>query len=161
MMPALPANIFFIGAAPITIALIAQYGFELLPCEMCHWQRWPYFALMALGVGAWAKPQAKRVYITLTFCLLALAAGLALLHVGVEEGWWTGPTACSSIGTASNLEELRAQVLNSPILRCDVPAIRILGLTMAGGNFLYALAASVLCAILWLRSRKPSHEINR
>ena len=30
-------------------AYVAQYGFDLYPCEMCWWQRYPHFAALVLA----------------------------------------------------------------------------------------------------------------
>lgn len=39
------------GALALLIgALGFQYLAHLPPCEMCHWQRWPYFAAAAIGL---------------------------------------------------------------------------------------------------------------
>ena len=60
-------------AALLGGAYISQYGFDLYPCEMCWWQRYPHFA--ALGFAAMSfvlKP--ARIWVAL--------AGLAIVTSG-------------------------------------------------------------------------------
>ena len=40
------------AAAALAAALISQYGFDLQPCVLCIWQRWPYLAAILLGLAA-------------------------------------------------------------------------------------------------------------
>lgn len=145
------AALALLGAGgALAAALVAQYGFGLAPCEMCHWQRWPYFAALPLALAALRWP--SRGLIGALALLFAADAGLAVFHAGVEWKWWTGFTACSGGGTqATSLEELKAQILQAPTVRCDEPALVVLGLSMAGWNALLATALAAAMATAALR----------
>jgi disulfide bond formation protein DsbB len=122
-------------------AYIAQYYFGLPPCEMCWWQRYPLFAALALALAAWVRPPAS---------MLVALAGLAILtsgaiggyHAGVEYGWWEGLTSCSSNVLAGAADPLQA-ILDAPIVRCDVAPWSLLGISLAGFNFLISGAAGL------------------
>jgi disulfide bond formation protein DsbB len=45
------------------------------------------------------------------------------------------------------LEELRAQLMTAPVVRCDEAAFRFLGLSMAGWNVIWAGLLAVFTAI--------------
>jgi hypothetical protein len=76
------------------------------------------------------------------------------LPAGIEYGWWQGFTACTGgLGSGQTAEELRATIENAPIVRCDEPAFKLFGLSMAGYNFLYALALAGFAAWGAFRSR--------
>ena len=66
--------------------------------------------------------------------------------MGVEQGWWEGTSGCGSISTTDDLAALRAQIMNAPIVRCDEVAWSLFGISMAGYNVLYSLAAAAMCA---------------
>jgi len=131
--------------AVLGTALASQYIGGLRPCELCYWQRYPYWATIALGVAgvALARRSAR-----LAAALAALAglvflagAGIAFFHVGVEHHWWAGTSACgASGGPITSLEDLRRQLEAAPIVRCDEPAWTMLGISMAGYNRLVSLA---------------------
>lgn len=131
--------------------LAGAYAFQhiggLPPCKMCLWQRWPHAVAILLGLMILATRQYQFAIIG------ALAAGttavIGLYHSGVEQGWWEGPSSCSS-GDISGLstDELLDQILTAPVVRCDEIVWDLLGISMAGWN---ALLSFILMA-LWLRA---------
>ncbi|HNB27368.1 MAG TPA: disulfide bond formation protein B [Alphaproteobacteria bacterium] len=133
--------------AALCIAWIAQYGFALAPCELCYWQRYGYWAAIAIGVLAILQP-ARSNRRTLLLWLLGLAflatAGVALFHVGVEQKWWPGLSTCTGqIGAGMSSEDLANAIETAPIVRCDEPAWTLFGISMAGYNIVYALALAI------------------
>ena len=125
-------------------AFAAQYGFDLEPCVLCIYQRWPHAVVIALAALALAAPDgpARIGLLGLAGLALLLGAGVAGYHVGVEQHWWRGSQACTaSIGGAASLEELMAQIMAAPIVRCDEIAWSFLGVSMAGYNFLLSMGA--------------------
>jgi disulfide bond formation protein DsbB len=144
--------------AALCIAWIAQYGFGLAPCELCYWQRYGYWAAIALGIVAILQP-ARTARRNIALWLLALAflatAGIALFHVGVEQKWWQGLATCTGQITAGMTpEELQQAIQNAPIVRCDEPAWTMFGISMAGYNLLYALALTIFTFSGALRSKR-------
>jgi disulfide bond formation protein DsbB len=137
-------------------ALGFQYIGHIPPCEMCHWQRWPHIAAIAVGLGGgflagrstagsrWAPAIAWTAV-----ALVALAGGLGIYHAGVEWHWWPGPQACT--GTAFRYTG-GALDLNAPVVMCDIAAWRLFGLSLAGYNAVISVAAAAIGALL-LRGR--------
>lgn len=138
------ASLAFAALSALTLgmAFLSQYGFGLAPCELCIWQRWPYAAVILLGLAAWKLERLRLPLLSLIALAFAIDSGIAVFHVGVEQTWWAGLSGCSGGSTAQSLEALRAQVLAAPVVRCDDVAFRFLGLSMAGWN---ALWAALLC----------------
>ena len=132
-------------------AYVSQYGFGLYPCEMCWWQRYPHFAALPLALLGLARPNFR--WATL---LAALAIGVSGLiggfHAGVEYGWWEGLTACST--TAERLPGTSAldAIMNAPLVRCDVAPWTLLGISLAGFNFLISGGAAPAIIQLLRRS---------
>ena len=146
------------SAAVLGTALAFQHVGGLAPCVLCYWQRYPYWAAIPLALVAALVAGTNR---RLAAALLALAAaclvvdaGIAAFHVGVESKWWEGTSECGGTRPASgSLEELRARLLDAPIVRCDEPAWTLFGLSMAGYNFFAALALAGLAALGAARAR--------
>ncbi|NNK78882.1 MAG: disulfide bond formation protein B [Litoreibacter sp.] len=115
------------------------------PCKMCLWQRWPHAAAIAIGLLA------LGVKVRILALLGALAAlttsAIGFFHAGVEQGFWEGPTSCSS-GSISGLtpDELLEQIMNAPLVRCDDIAWQFAGISMAGWNALLSLGL----ALVWI-----------
>lgn len=145
------------SGAALATALISQYGFGWIPCEMCLWQRYPYWlglAAGALAIALWrgrAGGFAARAAAGAAALGFVVGAGLGALHSGVEFGWWAGPTACSggmdlSGSTADVLERIRS----APVVRCDAREPFFLGLSMANWNL---LTSSALAGLFGLAAR--------
>jgi len=78
---------------------------------------------------------------------LSALAAVGVYHVGVEQGWWEGPTSCTSSGVSNmSSEDLLNQILAAPLVRCDDIAWQMAGISMAGWNAILSL----LLAALWV-----------
>ena len=127
--------------AALALAFISQYVFELQPCVLCIYQRWPFAIAAALCLVALtpsARPSAPWLLL-LSALVLAVNVGIAVYHVGVEQYWWIGTEDCvGKTGTAQTLAELRAQIMATPITRCDEVAFSLFGISMAGYNIAFS-----------------------
>jgi disulfide bond formation protein DsbB len=144
------------AAAPL-LARGTETWLGLVPCELCLWQRVPYWAAAGAAVGAAflvRGPALLRVA-----GLAAAASGLiAAFHLGVEAGWWPSPLpGCRVVaaGGAASVDDLLAALRPAPAKPCDEPAYLIPGLplSMAGMNLIYALGLSLLAFALARRMR--------
>lgn len=135
-----------VPAALLGGALGSQYLGGLVPCEMCHWQRWPHaaaIALAAIAFGFAATDRRSRALVGLAAAAIAVSGAIGVFHAGVEAGWWAGLTKCAAAGAGS-----LADIMATPLVRCDQVQWSLLGLSMAGWNALISLASTA--AILWL-----------
>jgi disulfide bond formation protein DsbB len=121
-------------------AYISQYGFDLYPCEMCWWQRWPHFAALALALASFVLPQ-KRALIALAAVAVLVSGLIGVFHAGVEYDWWEGITGCA-IPAAEGGDALQA-ILAQPLIRCDQPQWTLAGVSLAGFNALFSIAGAV------------------
>jgi disulfide bond formation protein DsbB len=84
---------------------------------------------------------------------LVFAAGsaLAFYHVGVEQHWFAGPSACTApAGAADTVAALEAQLRHQQPVRCDQPAWTLFGVSLAGWDLVAALIMLGCClATLW------------
>lgn len=150
------------AAAILAAALVAQFGFGLPPCDLCLLQRYPYVAVIAFGLcGLLSRSSALLAgLLALTAAALALDAGIAWYHAGVEVGLFPGPDACSSSGGGTmTIEEMRRQILEAPLVPCNQAPVRWMGLSIAGWN---GVAATVLTLFACIRlMRWFRHERTR
>jgi disulfide bond formation protein DsbB len=157
--PSFPA----LAIAGLGIALLAgAYAFEYLggirPCPLCLEQRTPWMILIALGGGIFGARAAKASgHVVLG--LFAITASIALygaylggFHAGIEYGFWPGPAECSGGGMTLPTEGgIFDGISSSEIVRCDVVAWSLAGVSLAGFNFLFSLAAAALAVAGALR----------
>ncbi len=157
MFPSRLAAPFAAFAAPLLLyggALISQFGFGLHPCEMCYWQRWPHQAAIVLALLALLlnrNDRAMRGLTLLAAIAIAISGVIGIFHAGVEYHFWEGLTTCST--TQSGPISLD-QIMATPIIRCDVPQWELFGISLAGFNAIFSLAAAAL--VLTLLRRRPT-----
>ncbi|WP_291295080.1 disulfide bond formation protein B [Elioraea sp.] len=147
------------AAAALAVALASEHLGGLAPCELCLWQRWPYWAAVGVGLAAFAAPRLATPLALVVIALFLGNAVLAAFHAGVEWGFWPSPLpGCGAAGSggAATIDELMARLKAAPIVRCDQPAIVIAGLSMAGWNAVFALAVGAALLISWQRSRRTA-----
>lgn len=134
-------------------ALASQFVGGLYPCEMCHWQRWPHYAAIILALLAFIAPSGvRRGLVLLAVLAISVSGAIGVFHAGVEYGWWQGITACSVINSGSG-QDILADIMASPLIRCDVAPWSLFGISLAGFNAIFSLGGAVLILWLWLKSR--------
>jgi disulfide bond formation protein DsbB len=116
-------------------ALVFQYVGGLAPCEMCHWQRWALLAAIGLALAAWGLRH-NRALLRLAALAVLAGAGIAVFHVGVEQHWWKGITACAAPMVSGNSADIMGQIMAQPLVRCDAIPWSLFGISMAGWNAL-------------------------
>lgn len=145
--------LFALAVGTIGFVLVSQYGFDYHPCELCLLQRWPWYIMIGLAAIGIRFPY--PALLALAALLLLTGAGIAGYHSGVEMKWWPGPSACTlGAGTPKTIEELRAQLLSTPVVLCDQVSWRLFGLSMATYNFLMSLAAGIAVSAATLKLLK-------
>jgi len=128
-------------------ALGSQYWGGLYPCEMCYWQRYPHgiaIALALLAILSSPRPAASRLLVLLAALAIATSGAIGVFHAGVEMGWWEGLTSCSTSSNAATAEELLADIMATPLIRCDQVQWSLLGISMAGWNAIISLGSAAL-----------------
>jgi len=151
-----PVLLAVASALVVGTALVFQHGFGYAPCTLCLWQRWPYYIALALFAPPLIFGRRAVVPTLAAGVILFLAtAGVAAMHVGVEQGWWQGPSTCSAPTLSDDPKEALRQIQEAPVIRCDEVAWSFLGLSMAGWNFLIGLglaaAAGYAGLVHWRR----------
>jgi disulfide bond formation protein DsbB len=151
-----PALCFaLLAAAAPAFARLSEDLWGLVPCALCLWQRWPYWAATGLALAAAALPRARRPLLVLAGAAVFASGALAAFHLGVEAGWWPAPfaagcQAAARLPTGSGVEDLMRSLPAGPAKPCDAPTFLLSGvpLSMAGMNLLYALGLAGF-ALIW------------
>jgi disulfide bond formation protein DsbB len=141
----LAAGVLVLGAA-----LLSQYWGGLAPCELCLLERWPWWVAIAIAASSWLI--GNRLALPIPAILLAIVfltgAAIGFYHVGVEQHWFAGPSACTASGAAAtSVDALRAQLLGKQPVMCDEVQWSLFGISLAGWNFLASLAMAGFCAM--------------
>jgi len=144
-----------LSIAVVGAALLAQYWGGLVPCELCLYQRWPYYAVIALMALTLAigRRGISRAALALAAVIFIAGAVLAFYHVGVEQHWFAGPTACTGGGlVGGSIEEIRRRLSATPVVRCDVAQWSLMGVDpLSTGNLLVSL---ILFVVSWRLAKR-------
>lgn len=146
------------GAIPLAVAVIAQYAFYLAPCHFCILERYPYGWLILMGVLSLATARGGlrwRMLVALGFCGLLATGVLGLVHTGIEEGVLQYKGGCvAQAPTDASLAALRAAIAAAPLVSCDTPMVRVLGLSMASWNSVWAAGIALIMALQYRFDRR-------
>ena len=133
--------------AALAAAFIAQYGFDLQPCILCVYQRFPFAINAVLGLLIYKLVKkdhmrgATMMLITAGIVFLANSA-LAFYHNGVEQHWWESALE----GCQFDPTKLMEAVYEPPTPCNKIPwQDPILGFSMAVWNF-------ILCGIAGIKT---------
>lgn len=150
-------------AGALLVALLAAFAplfaraseslWGLAPCELCLWQRAPYWAAVALALAAAALPRLRRPLLFGAAAFALASAGIAAFHLGVEWRWWPSPLpGCQAprVDPGLSLDDMMAALRPMPTKPCDEPAFLIpaLPLSMAAMNLIYGMSLAALAARL-------------
>ena len=154
-----PLYLLLLGSGGMLLAALEFQYFEgLTPCPMCHVQRWPHMAVVALALLGLVVLRERRTGLLLfpIAAALAVTAGVGVYHAGVEYAWWAGPGTCSGGGgfdaskvSAGNLKDM---IGAAPPARCDAIPWSLAGISMAGWNALISAAMAAFALVAGLRA---------
>lgn len=134
-------------------ALGSQYIGGLFPCEMCHWQRWPHYAAIAMALAAFVLPEKiSRIAVGLAIAAILTSGAIGVFHAGVEYKWWEGITRCAAPPTGGTGTEMLARIMATPIIQCDMPQWTLFGISLAGFNAIASIFGGLAIIALWRRA---------
>ena len=145
--------LFVISIVSISSALVAEYFFNLQPCELCLKQRHPYYLILICLVFIFLLKNLNKIwlYVVIQF---ASVYGLfySIWHVGVENKILSGPAGCSAMLTSSeSTSDLKAQILSKQVISCDEVIWSFFGISAASINTLVLLVIFIFNAIYLYR----------
>jgi disulfide bond formation protein DsbB len=143
------------ASAVLGAAWLFQLVGGLVPCELCLYERWPYYAALVLALVALAFPTAggPRAGLALLGLLFLASAALGFYHAGVEQHWFAGPSSCTSSGSAAEtLEQFKARLLGQKTVMCDEIQWSVFGLSLAALNAIASLLIAVFA--FWSMSKR-------
>ena len=153
MRPNLPLLIALLILAIAAASVAGAFAVEALgymPCELCLKERIPFYAAIPLaGLAAFFAARGHKKLLGAAFAGLALifaaSAAFGAYHAGFEWGFWPGPAECSGLlEPARSAEDFLLQLQSAKVVRCDAPALRIFGLSLAGWNAILSAGLAAL-----------------
>ena len=141
-------------------AFIAEFYFNLAPCEMCLKQREPYYIIIVSFILIAILKWQDRMWFYLGVQLISIY-GLfySIWHVGIENKLLSGPAGCSDgLNITNNTSDLKEQILSKPVINCEDVAWSIFGLSAATINSMLLFLIFILNAIYILNNYGTKKE---
>jgi disulfide bond formation protein DsbB len=153
--------VLVLAVAVILGALAFEYVGGYAPCPLCLQQRQAYYvAIPALLLALWLVGHRRRGLAAFVFAAVAAIflanAGFAAYHAGAEWKLWPGPDTCAAAsgGLATGGGDLLKDLETTHVVRCDEPALRIFGLSLAGWNVIVCLMLATGSAAATIAARR-------
>lgn len=155
-----------LAIAAVSVATIAvvwsleRAGFA--PCELCLKERIPFYGAVPLAaLVAWLAAKQRTGLAQAGFLALALifasGAAIGVYHAGVERKLWEGPSSCTgSTQSPADVTDFLKQLQTTQVVRCDAPALRVAGLSLAEWNVLACLGLVGLALYGFKLSEPPA-----
>ena len=126
------------------------------PCELCMYQRIPYFIIIIITLISLTKKIDSiikpKIICILSGLLVMSSAIIAIYHVGVEQGYFE--TSCAPTEPPNfSLENVREALKSPPEPLCNNISIEFLGISMAGYNAMFSFLLSFLLILLAFQNR--------
>ena len=137
--------IFFIILLSIISALIIEHTLDHQPCNLCLYERIPYFVSALLLIYIFLFKKYERITFLILFLIFALSFLLAFYHFGIEQGFFSESFVCNIENQSEILskEELLKE-LNQNVVSCKKVTFRILGLSLASINTILSVVLSII-----------------
>ena len=147
---------FVLAVCPMALAfaLVAQYGFDLRPCNLCLIQRGPVVLAALLAALALRPGLPSATLLRLAAGLLVLNSGIAIYHVGVEQHWWASAVCAGTPTGPVDVADLMAEMTKPVEAQCDQPAWSFHGITMAALNVPFSALVGLFTLALLRRAEE-------
>ncbi|MGO9476006.1 MAG: disulfide bond formation protein B [Rhodomicrobium sp.] len=135
-------NAAFVIAGVSLASLAGAWTIEFMgykPCPLCLEERIPYYAAVPGGViaayFAHKAPKLAALLLAAVCAGLIYNAGVGIYHAGAEWHFWPGPSTCTG-DDVHVTSALARRLLHNTAVPCDVAALRIFWLSLAGWSVL-------------------------
>ena len=143
--------IFFIILLSIIFALIIEHALGHKPCDLCLYERVPYFLSALLMIKIFFFKKYEKITLLILFLVFMISALLAFYHFGIEQGFFNESFVCNVENQLTILsKENLLKELNKNIVSCKEVTFRILGLSLAAINTILSVVLSIIFLKLFL-----------
>ena len=133
-------TVFTISLVTISGAYILEFFYNFPPCELCIYQRIPYFFILFICIISFFM-EYKNIHFHSIFFLFFTSFLIAFFHSLVERGFVEYSSGCtSSVGNFESIEDLRMHLDSVPLIKCDEILFSVMGFSLANINTIISLS---------------------
>ena len=137
--------IFSIILLSIISAIIIEHVLDHQPCNLCLYERIPYFVSALLLIYIFLFKKYERITFLILFLIFVLSFLLAFYHFGIEQGFFSESFVCNVENQSKILSKKQLlKELNQNVISCKDVTFRILGLSLAAINTILSVVLSII-----------------
>ena len=134
------ALVFTLSLMIISGAYTLEFFYNFPPCELCIYQRIPYFFILFVCIISFFM-EYKNIHFYSIFFLFFTSFLISSFHSLVERGIVEYSSACtSSVENFENIEDLRMHLDSVPLTKCDEILFSVMGFSLANINTIISLS---------------------
>ena len=152
--------IVFIASSSILIsAYVLELFFNHPPCNLCEYQRVPYFLLLLISL---VSVKIKKIHLKILALICFFSSFIISgFHSLVERKLVEFDIGCASTGgDIDNIEDLRNFLEQTPLIKCDEISFSILGLSLANLNFVISALLIILTYYIFTKHENKASKNN-
>ena len=137
------AAISVMAIGSLSLAFFTEFVLGFPPCELCLYQRWPYFALLLICLVAMQLKKYEKLFLCLVFVSILSSIGISGYHTAIERGLFEGSSQCNpDVNMPDNLSpaQIREQLYTREVATCTKPPFKVMMLSMTEWNLLFNIA---------------------
>ena len=152
--------IVFIASSSILIsAYVLELFFNHPPCNLCEYQRVPYFFLLLISLVSAKIKKIQLKFIALVCFFISLI--ISGFHSLIERKIIEYDIGCTSTGSdIDNIEDLRNFLEQTPLIKCDEISFSILGLSLANLNFVISALLIMITYYIFTKHENKASKNN-
>ena len=126
-------------------AFVIEYKLGHQPCNLCVYERIPYFLSIFLIAIVFFTNFYEREILFILCLIFIISTCLAFYHFGIEQGFFKESLACTAENLSENIskEEL-LEKLNQNTVSCKDVNFRVFGFSLASINTILSIILSAI-----------------
>ena len=129
----------------LSAAYFIQYVLNHKPCNLCLFERLPYFFSILLILFLFIVKKYEKLILQLLLFLFFFGFVMSFYHFGIEQGFFSESLVCDLGNTKKTLstDDLLKQ-LEKKTISCKIVTFKLFGLSLATFNTVISLIISVI-----------------
>ena len=138
-------SILLISIFSLLAAYFIEYILNYKPCNLCIFERIPYFASSVLIVLNLYSKRFEKFTFGILSIIFAIGAIISFYHFGIEQGFFEESFVCISDDKINNLaKEDLLKSLQKTTVSCKQVDFKLFGLSLATINTFLSIVLSVI-----------------
>jgi disulfide bond formation protein DsbB len=135
----------------LSSAFIIEHKLGHQPCNLCIYERIPYFLSIFLIANIWLTNFYERETLFILSLIFIISAGLAFYHFGIEQSYFEESLVCTAENLSENISKKELlEKLSQNIVSCKDVSFRIFGFSLASINTILSIILSAIFIKLFI-----------